>query len=84
MERISINYKIKNHSTLLDIFSVQEKSMNHINMFLLITKCNHDNETLAKNRSEMKKPFIQPKNIILVLKNILIRVEKTEFRYVLI
>lgn len=55
--------------TLLDIFPIPGKSMNHKYIFVNKYLYNHDNETFTKNQSETKNECIQYKqhyNIILI------------------
>jgi len=59
----------KNHSTLLIIFHLRRKSINHKSVFVNKIISNHDNENLTKNRAETKNLYdVQPKNIFM-LKN---------------
>lgn len=65
---LETNTNLKNHSTLIDIFRVQGKSMNHNNnMFLLIS--NHDNENLTKNVYPVKERIYAKKTLQYISQN---------------
>jgi len=57
----------KQHSTLLNIYPLQGKSMNHKYLFVNST---HDNEYLTKNRSETKKKRVSSPKHIFFKKNV--------------